>query len=131
MLSFDVSAANEAARRYLETFGGVRTFCNGTTYAPLHLRYIYIDASVRGPREPFYLKFSEKSRRKHKYPVYLSYANVARLIERRGLVFGRTQWGPWCLIFHRNFEVYSLYRVEGSNFEREFNEYYNAEFGGE
>ena len=112
-----IEAANESAKKYLMSFVPKYNFKNGYTYEPLFLKCVGIDASARGPSEPFYLTWNHFSLKKHKYPIYLTYGQIAELIAGARAVYGRTQWGPWCRIYTFKYEVTSILVLDGSELE--------------
>ncbi len=112
-----IAASNEAAKKYLMSFVPKYNFKNGYTYESLFLRCIGIDASARGPSEPFYMRWNELAVWKHKYPIYLTYGQLSELLGGARAVYGRTQWGPWLRIFTFKYEVTSILRLEGAELE--------------
>ena len=118
MLSSEqIAAANEAAKKYLMTFVPKYNFRNGYQYEPLFMRCIGIDASARGISEPFYLNWSEFSLQKYKYPIYLTYGQLTKLLGGSRAVYGRTQWGPWTRVNVFKYEVTSVCILNGTELE--------------
>ena len=82
----DLIRAEESARKYVKAFADPER-------VGVNVR------SKRGPSEPFMLYPSKKSLMRYKdIAFHISYAMLNRLEDGDGDIYGRTDWGPFCLL---------------------------------
>ncbi len=83
-------------------------------------RYVKVRMdSKRGPAEPFMVYPSKNSGIKSKYPFHLSYSQLNKLESGRGEVYGRTEWGPFCLLRINHYRVVQIKDIPFSDDDQE------------
>lgn len=63
------------------------------------------------------------------YPYYVTREQIDKLAEKggTGVCYGRSEWGPFCLLYCFLYRVKSIVRLS----DQESQEYYNSIYGGD
>ena len=92
----DIIRAEESAKKYLEVYGDPSR--------------VGVDVKSKlGACEPFCFYASKKSSIKNKdVPYHVSYSQLNRLEGGKGEIYGRTEYGPFCLLRIYGFKIIYL-----------------------